>query len=315
MRSRPIHYPEQAVNAVQTPASLAISVALRRARESRNVGLRAFARSLDISAQYLSALELGRRTPPIVTLAVLLTALKVDATTVDRLLQLARHSEDPDLVDSHAGHHEAIAWHFEHLSTDTITWAPALIPDLLRTPAHEIHLANHPLADPQDNGVRSFAAATRSRNFADRTRRYTFLIGDTALHACPTYIYADQLEHLRKLAVRPNVTIKIASSDACPPGLISPFTAYQQDKITLVVAVQHHHATTYLSARDTLGQYHRTVRWLRRNALDAVDALPISGFAQHDGGQGSTRGTHESQQNVGTAARDLSQASANFDKP
>lgn len=286
MRSRPIHYPKQAVNGVQTPASLAISVALRRARESRKVGLRAFARSRDIPVQYLSAWELGRRTPPIVTLAVLLTALKADATTVDRLLQLARYSEDPDLVDSHPGHHEETAWHYENLSTDTITWAPALLPDLLRTPAHEIHLANLSLSDPQGSDDRTHIVATRSRNLADRTRRYTFLIGETALRACPAYVYADQVEYLRTLANRPNVTIQIVPSDACPPGLISSFTAYQQDKITLAVAVRHHHATTYFSARDTLGQYHRTVRWLRGHALGVADAVPIGNSPAHCGADG-----------------------------
>ncbi len=308
MRARPIHYPEQASNVVQTPAALATSIGLRQARQIRNIGLRALARSLDIPAQYLSGWELGRRTPPAVTLAMLLTALKADSATVDRLLHLARHSDDPDLIDSNPGHHEATAWHYESLSTETVTWAPALIPDLLRTPAHEIHLANHPLTDPQDNGARTLAAATRSQNLADSTRRYTFLIGETALHTCPTYLHADQLEHLRKLAAQPNITMQIVSTDTCPPGLLSPFTAYQERKITLAVAVPHHHATTYLSARDTLGRYHRTVRWLRENALDAVgsarwldrhaldavDALPISDSAPH----------------VDAAASDLSRAGA-----
>ncbi|SEF32354.1 hypothetical protein SAMN05421837_106189 [Amycolatopsis pretoriensis] len=119
----------------------------------------------------------------------------------------------------------------------------------------------------------------------NRTRRYTFLIGETALRTCPAYVYTDQVEYLRTLANRPNVTIQIVPSDACPPGF-SSFTAYQQDKITLAVAVRHRHATSYFSARDTLGRYHRTMRWLSGHALDIADALSTGNPATHPGAHG-----------------------------
>ncbi len=182
---------------------------------------------------------------------------------------------------AHYRDHAVLAWHYEHLATEILEWAPTLIPDLLRTPAHDLDLLNHPFADTDHADAQSLAEPTRRNDLADQNRRYTFFVGDTALRACPPQLRADQLDYLKHWAAQANITVRVVPADVCPPGVISPFTLYGDREITLAAAVHHHRASTYLADRDTLAAYLRATQKLRRHAFDLqyVEETPLSTLA------------------------------------
>ncbi len=279
---RQIHDPRHNTFAVQPPATVAVGLALRTLRITRRVSIRQLANRLGLRAQDLSSWETGKRIPEITAVAQLLGGLRADRATTERILNHARHAADPAFVDAHPRDHATLAWHYEHLATHVLTWAPTLIPDLLRTPGHDLHLLNHLFADTGHADAQSLVDATRRNDLADQNRQYTFLVGDTALRACPSQLRAEQIGHLRRLAIRPNIALRVVPAEVCPPGLISPFTLYSDDKIALVAAVHHHRASTYLADSDTLAAYQRTALNLHRHAvgLQDVDDTPLRTLAE-----------------------------------
>lgn len=270
MRSQ-IHYPRHDTNTIQTPAAVAVGLALRTLRIARDVKLRRLAARLDLPVQDLSSWETAKRIPPITVVARLLGEYHADRAISERILNRARHADEPAFVDTHHRDHAVLAWHYEHLTTHILEWAPTLIPDLLRTPAYDLHLLNHPFADTDHADAQALAERTRRFDIADRKRPYTFLVGDTALRACPPQLRADQHYYLNHWAARANITLRIVPAEVCPPGMISPFTLYGDPKITVAAAVHHHRASTYLADRDTLAAYQRTAQKLRRHAIDLED--------------------------------------------
>lgn len=169
----------------RTPAAIGIGLQLRRARETRGLSLRAFARRLSIPASRLWELELARTLPDPVPTAFILGALGADYATTRRVVIQAQHAAAPEFVDIDHRDHAAIAWRYEHRADRVTVWAPTLIPDLLRTPSHDLALITRPLADTDLNDARAEALPQRRTDLDGSRRHYTFLIGDTALDTCP----------------------------------------------------------------------------------------------------------------------------------
>ncbi|WP_410675481.1 Scr1 family TA system antitoxin-like transcriptional regulator [Amycolatopsis sp. cmx-4-68] len=275
----------------QHPAVIGVGIRLRRIREARRLKLRAFARTLGVSPQALSLWERGQRLPPLSTVAFMLGKLGVDHTTAQRIIDQASQGELPDLVDTNHQDHAATGWRYEHLADHITIWAPTLVPELLRTPEYDVSLLTDVLANTDLGDAYALAVPQRRADLADRQRRYTFVLGDTALRACPAPLRHHQLEHLRWRARQPNVTITVVPADKCPAGLIAPFTLYKKDKSTIAAAIDHHHASTYITDRDALNRYHRTVTRLHtlgKNTIsddDSREATTQSGILSRTSAQ------------------------------
>ncbi|MEV6648686.1 Scr1 family TA system antitoxin-like transcriptional regulator [Amycolatopsis sp. NPDC051371] len=265
--------PQNKTRLAFNPATISVSLKLRRLREARGLKLRAVARTMAVSASQLSAWELGRRLPDPSTTAFILAVLRVDYSTAQRIITQARQSTVPDLADTDHRDHAALGWHYEHLADRTTIWAPALIPDLLRTPEHDLSLFTHPVADTDLDDAYAAALPQRRDDLADLTRRYTFLIGDTALRACPPLLHHDQITYLRAMAQQRNITIVIVAAQVCPPGLVAPFTLFEKDRITIAAALRHHHASTYLTDPSALNRFRRTATRLRKLGTTTITDL------------------------------------------
>ncbi|MEV4049590.1 Scr1 family TA system antitoxin-like transcriptional regulator [Amycolatopsis sp. NPDC049688] len=268
--------------AVPTPAAVAVGLALRALRTARHIGLRQLAATLDLRAADLSSWETAKRNPPITAVAHLLGAHHADRATIQRILDQARHIDDPALVDTHGRDHTILASHYEHLATHVFVWAPTLVPYLLRTPEYHLHLLTHPFAGTGHADAPQSTEPPRRNGPADSDRRYTFLVGDTALHTCPAQLRAGQLDTLVRMAARPNITLRVVPTDVCPPGLINPFTLYGAHNVTLAAAVHHHRASTYLTGHDTLAAYKGLTRMLLNHAVDlqSVEDTPLPATAE-----------------------------------
>ncbi|WP_328617230.1 helix-turn-helix transcriptional regulator [Amycolatopsis sp. NBC_00355] len=281
MSLQPIQYPRQSKKTSQPPPSLATSIALRQLRRARKFSLRRLAAAADINPSQLSSWETGKSTPPIVIFARLLGILRVDNATTRTILDLAGYAGQPGYIDARPHDHAALAWHYEHLATHVFQWAPTLIPDLLRTPAHDLHLLDHPLADLELADAQSKVAATRRANLGDLQRHYTFILADTALDACPPQLRTDQLTYLTALAHRPKLTIKIVPAAECGPAAGNPFTLFRDGTIVLAIAVHHNHASSYFAHRSPLAHHHRISKWLLDHSVTVTDAPP-SGTTRDD---------------------------------
>ncbi|MGW5742089.1 Scr1 family TA system antitoxin-like transcriptional regulator [Amycolatopsis sp. NPDC003861] len=257
--------------AAYRPAAIGVGIKLRSHREQRGAKLRPLSESIGLYAQLLSNWELGIRLPGPTEAAFVLGKLEVDYSIAQRVINLAIQGNIPDLVDTDHRDHAAIGWHYEHLADQTTVWAPTLIPDLLRTPEHDLSVLNHPLADAHAEAY-AFALRQRREDIADPQRHYTFFIGTTALSTCPPQLVHDQLAYLQKLDRHSNITISIVPAEVCPPGLIAPFSLFETDSTTIAAVVHHYHASTYITDSDALSRYRETVTRLRNLHLITVGA-------------------------------------------
>ncbi|MBE1496336.1 transcriptional regulator with XRE-family HTH domain [Amycolatopsis lexingtonensis] len=259
---------------IRTPAAVGVGLQLRQAREARGLGLRAFARTLGIPVSHLWSLELTHALAEPVPTAFMLGALGADHATTRRIITQAQHSAVAEFVDTDPRNHAAVAWYYEHIADRVTVWAPTLIPDLLRTPGHDLALITHPLSDTDLDDARTEALPQRRDDLTDPRRHYTFLIGDTALHACPTPLRQDQLTHLRSLTTRHrNITIWIVPADQCPPGLLTPFTLYHRAKRPIAMASHHHGASTYITDPTVLDRTRQLARQLSKLATSTTTGI------------------------------------------
>ncbi|MFJ9782575.1 Scr1 family TA system antitoxin-like transcriptional regulator [Amycolatopsis sp. NPDC101161] len=265
MKRRHTTYVPQRGSAEHKPAALGFGLTLSQLRIARGLSMRALSHKIGSYPQQVFSWEHGRIPDP-ADAAFIAGTLGAHHTTAQRIIDHARQAALNNLVDTDHREHAAIAWHYEHLADHTTIWAPTLIPDLLRIPALDLGLLNHPLVNHDHVDAHADAMPQRRADLADPRRRYTILIGDTALQSCPEHLRTDQLDHLATQATRPNITILLLSHQACPPGLIAPFILFSINSAAIAVATHHGHATTYLTDRDALTRYCATATWLRKTA-------------------------------------------------
>ncbi|WP_328442807.1 Scr1 family TA system antitoxin-like transcriptional regulator [Amycolatopsis sp. NBC_00438] len=213
--------------------------------------MRHFARTLGLAPGRLSNIEGASSITDPTTAAFMLGGLGTDYATAQRIITAPAHNAASDLVDTEHDSHAAIAWHYEQVADRVTVWAPTLIPDLLRTPEHDLALITHQLADTGISDAYTLALPQRLEALTNPRRHYTFLLGDTALRACTPALRKRQIGHLRSLAEQRHITIRVVPARHCPPGLVAHFTLYEQATTAIAVAIHHHYATTYLTNPGT----------------------------------------------------------------
>jgi transcriptional regulator with XRE-family HTH domain len=259
------------VPTAHNPTAIRFGLRLRGQRLRCRLSFRHFARTLGLAPGRLSNFEgAGTITDPTAA-AFMLGALGTDYLTAQRIITDPAHHGAPDLVDTDHDSHAAIAWHYEQLADRVTVWAPTLIPDLLRTPEHDLTLITHELADTGIGDAYTLALPQRRENLTNPRRHYTFLLGDTALRECTPVLRQRQIDRLRSLAEQRHITIRVVPTETCPPGLVGPFTLYAQNKTAVAVAIHHHHASTYITNPVALNGYGKCAR-----QLSTLDAITIS---------------------------------------
>ncbi|MEV6831228.1 helix-turn-helix transcriptional regulator [Amycolatopsis sp. NPDC051102] len=253
------------------PALLAASIGLREARMSRRISLRKLATKLGFHPQNLSQWETGGRAPTETDAAWMLGFLRVSREEYQRIMELVRHCNDSNFVEPVDPAAEPLLWTYERRSR-ILQWAPRILPDLLQTSTY----TRATLSGESDIDIEVFQRRVRQDVLSgEHDNQHLFLLGEAALVGGPASPPApqDQLHHLRSLASRNTVAIRIVPADAGPCGLIDPFSVFEDEERRPTVALRHHHSNLYITSPPLAGRYRETIDQLRGVALDAPASL------------------------------------------
>lgn len=234
--------------ASQTPRARFLGAELRDARTKVDISVRELARQLGIGHAKVSLWENGKKIPKTEDVASYLTVIGVTGDERERLLEMARLAEQPNWllagvpgIDAELG----ALMEFEKTAKEITVWAPLLIPGLLQTGDYaRAIMGNSPSADTR--------VAMRLGRRDVLTRRhpaeFTAIIGEAVLRDAITEpeVTVAQLEHLRRTAELPNVTVQIMPSRVgYHPGLAGPFVLLEFAKAKPIVHVEHHRASAF----------------------------------------------------------------------
>ncbi|MEV6831216.1 Scr1 family TA system antitoxin-like transcriptional regulator [Amycolatopsis sp. NPDC051102] len=250
-----------------SPATVAVSSSLRDARERRRIGLRRLADKIGVRPATLSAWELGIRVAPATAVAWILGYLRVESAEYDRVMTLASHAGDANLVDSSDAQLGHLLWTYEQLSSCVVEWAPSGIPELLQTRAYAKRVLDKAVVEDDRRDMEQLSRQVRQQALDRGGRRYLFLIGDQALRGMDD-LHNEQIEHLHAAAQLKHVTVRIVPSTETALKSIGAFTLFEDRSDPIAVMLRHHHCNTYLTDRKMLSRYRDTASALLRRASD-----------------------------------------------
>nr|WP_203599296.1 DUF5753 domain-containing protein [Streptomyces sp. SID10853] len=260
---------------------------LRLARERAGCGLAAVAAALDLSEATVRRIERAE------------TAL--DAGQVRDLLEYYNHPEDDArrIRASLVRANEPGWWHrwrdilppwqrdvigIESSAGVVRIWHPALVPDLLRTPAYAaaVEAVRHPEAPPAVRARRTEFLRARQERFREREAVLWGLIPEAALHTCvgSPGVMREQLDALRRATARPNITLQVMPLTAGPHALTG---APPLELLRLPVQEIPDHAVVGGPGGDALVTHDDAVVSAYRMLMDsACGAAPAAGVPLPD---------------------------------
>ena len=260
---------------IRPPATIAVSSSLREARKRRGIGLRRLADKIGVYPATLSAWELGTKVAPETAVAWILGFLQVGRAEYDRVMALAPHAGDANLVDQSDPQLGHLLWTYEQLSSRIVEWAPSRIPELLQTQAYAERVLDEAALRDDRRDMELLNRRVRQQSFNVGDRRYVFLIGDQALHDMGD-LHEQQIEDLLATAQLNHVNVRIVPSTETGLSSVDAFTLFEDRSDPIAVVLRHQYCNTYLTDRKLLSRYHDTAKTLLRRSFDesrTADAL------------------------------------------
>jgi transcriptional regulator with XRE-family HTH domain len=257
---------------IPSPALIAIAAGLRTARAQRGISTRKLGRMTSTTASALSDFEHGKRRPESTKVAYILGMLQAPAATYDQLVDLADRVDDLDLLDPTGRDETLLRTELEQLSTHVFEWSPALFPTTLRSAAYTRALQETGLL-ATDITPRGFVAAPTQEDTATGWEPlHTILIGEAATRpdVCPPDVLHDQIEEMTAVTNLLHIPVRLVPASACPPGLVEPFTLYENYAGPFAVSVQHHPGTVYSTNPATVARYNKILTTLRHGATERL---------------------------------------------
>jgi transcriptional regulator with XRE-family HTH domain len=257
---------------ITRPAVIAVAFGLRATRTQRSLGLRKLADMAKIHPGVLSALEMGKLTPKCAQVAYLLGLLDVPAATCEQLTDLAEHANDLDYLDPTGRDENLLRAAFEQRSTQVSEWSPALFPKALRSAGYSRALQKSGLLS-SDATIDDLVPTAVPVCLPDESAPLrTFLVGEatTRPHACSPDVLRDQIEEAATVAGLLRISVRLVPESVCPPGLVEPFTLYENRAGAFAVAVQHHRGAVYFTNQATVAAYAKAVAKLRHVAAETL---------------------------------------------
>lgn len=236
-----------------SPRARLLGAWLRDARRAANLGTRELARILDLPHSYISRWETAERMPRPEDVATVLTAVGVNGSERERLVNLARAATEPNWVTvGEPGASEALAalLEFEQTAKHLVEWSPLVIPGLLQT-------GDYTRAIMHDGGVPQQLITPRVRVRLSRrdvlTRRdavsFHALIGHEALRQIigGKDVMIDQLRELLQFAQRPSVTLQVVrTGHGWHPGIAGPFELLEFESGRPIIHLEHLRSSLFL---------------------------------------------------------------------
>ncbi len=248
---------------------------LRELRSKSGLSTRAVAERLGWSTSTLNRIENGKRAATSEEVAALLVVYGVTGAERDRLLNLAKDTDQPgwwEIPSPGLPPQLTALIGFESQATRIVSVDMLLVPGLLQTPEYTRALMT-------SGGVPSYEVEAR---VAMRMGRQTILsrpeppellaIIDEAALRRPLgsrTLMAEQLRHILKTASRRNVTVQVIPfAHGGHPGVNGSFMVLEFAKARTIVHMEHTRSSLFVDDPEDVDPYLQAVDTLREVALD-----------------------------------------------
>jgi hypothetical protein len=255
---------------------------LRTAIAAAGFSSRALAERVDWDEAKLSGLVNGKCGISDVELGVLLGLCGVNPVERDHLLSLFPNAHVKSWLQEHGTcppvYHRTLA---ENLAAANalISWRGLALPELLQTPAYmRAAIVASPTVPRAEVEARVKARLKMQEQLRRRELTCTFYIHQLAL-GLPVGggdAHQEQVHHLLRMAVRPQVTIRIVpTAIGAHVGMDKPFTRLTFEKYEPVVCVECETSTAFIEDEASIEAYGEVVRALGESSLDAVESKAL----------------------------------------
>ncbi|MDQ7806888.1 helix-turn-helix transcriptional regulator [Amycolatopsis sp. A133] len=257
-----------------TPRARALAAGLRELREAHGMGLRKLARILGFAPQALSLWEKGLRLPTVADVALILGFFEVRGEKQKHLLELARTARErdwvtpgsPEITPELSGLLEC-----ERSATKITAWAFTIIPGILQTADYaRAILSNSDLA-PTQADTHLVTRLNRQRILSrPEPVQYRAIISERALREpiADEGVMSDQMDHLLEVTKRPNVSLRVLTTDGSyHPGMLGSFFLYEYGDTLPIALLEHAYSSAFLYEEDHIRAYFRLAKVLSGRAL------------------------------------------------
>lgn len=267
-----------------TPKLRALGVALRKAREDKQLGIRELARRMgdEKEAGALSRYERGERAAPPEKIAQILATLGVNGPAYDSIMALTRDSESPLWVAVTLGerqHQMEALLDFEDTASQITTVSPLLVPGLLQTEEYTQAMMSADDEVPA-NEIRTRVAVRMGRRTI-LTRRSPVpllaMVSESVLDQLigTPEVMAGQLRAFLEMGERDNVTIRVVPKmSGWSPALEGMFHLVESDPMP-IVHLENRRSGWFLHEEADLELYRRAVERISRVALSPEESAGL----------------------------------------
>jgi transcriptional regulator with XRE-family HTH domain len=265
-----------------TPKVQALGIVLAEVRKAAGCSQQVLADRLGVARSTVTRWESGTRMPSAEDVAQILAALSVPADRVGQIMAMVQTIEEPrwlavSLPEQNVQLRTMIG--IETTATSIVEVSPLVIPGLLQTDAYARVTIEAGDIPPDEVALRLTIRRGRREIIArdDEPVGLRALIGEEALRHVigGSVVMTGQLRHLRDLAARPNIDIRVvpASSD-WHPGLEGAFMVIEAPDGIFVVL--ENRLTGLVLHRDKeVSVYQRAAGTVQEAAMSEGDSLEL----------------------------------------
>ena len=232
----------------------------QRLRELRgDIGLRELERRTGIDHGVLSRWESGRRIPSPDFLVRLLDALDVEDQEREQLLAMVQRPGPGKLVAGvpSAGRQLAQLIGHERAATRITEVALTLVPGILQTRDYARAVIGDWLDTDRRVRMRMERSEILTRTEDPVELRVIVHVQALTSLVAPPAVMAEQMQHLRRMAELPNVTIQVVPDDVpgWMPSLAGPFIVIEFSEETPIVHVEHYRGGVFVWEPDDVRSF------------------------------------------------------------
>jgi len=253
---------------------------LRELRDAKKLTTREVAKHLGWSASTVSRTENGMRNISSEDVAALLVLYGVTGKERDRLLALARESDQPGWWETqHPGLPSQLTAliGFESQATQIVDVELILMPGLLQTPEYARAMLDAASVPGLQAETR---VATRLGRQALLSRpappEYLAIVDESVLRrpVGGKAVMAEQIRHMCRATERPNVAVQVIPYDlGAHAGLSGSYVLLEFAKARTIVHLEHKRSSLFLDEPDDIAPFVATVDTLRNVALDPIRSI------------------------------------------
>ncbi|MCP2163468.1 helix-turn-helix domain-containing protein [Goodfellowiella coeruleoviolacea] len=265
-------------DALSTIQGRALGEELRMRREARKLTGSYLAHILGWDPSKVSRMESGKTRYRLQDVVAYLAVCRVTGADRDRLLYLAAHANEPDLLQRASDEEELRTRTYLRYEWDAlriVSYQPLLIPGLLQTPGYMREAAR--AWDVAEEKIEQLVEAKRKRQHVLRGEFPTpgvFFIHEHALRCSfeDPAIMRDQLLHLIFKATRPHITVRVVPAALGLKAPVNSFVLMDLPEKRAVVFLEAALTSVFLEQKKDIEIFRRHWKRLEKLALDEAES-------------------------------------------